>query len=140
MSGNFVLVYRPDTNTWWPWNSANTHLGGMSGGAYEASYNFDFYDGNMNFVNLNGTANVGLQTINYYTLGYWDSVNNTTYYTSPSNNPFAGTGPNYAGNWDSPIANAYFYDSNTLNWMYRYVYLNGSGGFYTADNGNNPPY
>lgn len=141
MTGNFVLVYRADSNLWFPWNSASTLIHtDSSGGPVSNSYNFDFTDGNGNFVFLNGSADVGVLATNYYTLGYWDNTNLTTYTTSSGTNYYSGTGPNYASNWDNPIANAYFYDSNDMNWKYRYVYLDGSGNFYTADNQFNPPF
>ncbi len=139
-SGNFVVVYKADTNLWYPWNSTGTLIHTVSGGPFSNSYNFDFYDGNGNFVYLNGSADVGTTATNYYTLGYWDNVNLTTYSSSSGNTYYSGTGPNYAGNWDNPISNAYFYDSNDMTWKYRYVYLDGSGNFYTADNQFNPPF
>jgi len=138
MAGNFVLVYRPDTNLWWPWNTNGTQIHSVSGNTFQASFNYDFTDWNGNSVYLSGNAYVGTSNTVYLTLGQWESVNQTTYTTSSSNSYYPATGPSYAGNWYDPIASASFYDGTS--WQYRYVFLDGSGGFYTADNPNNPPY
>jgi hypothetical protein len=139
-SGNFVTVLKAETGQWWPWSSNGTLLGSVYNGPYDNSYDFSFYDDNSNYISLSGTATVGDSNTNYTALGYWDANTQSTYTSSSGNSYFGATGPTYAGNWDNPIASASFYSMNNGGWMYRYVYLDGSGGFYTADNMNNPPY
>lgn len=136
-NGNFVTVLRPDTGLWWPWNGAGQLLATVTGNSEQSSYNFDFMDASMQTISLNGTADVGLNATNYNALGYWDSISQSTYSSNVGISYFPATGPTYAGNWDNPIASAYFYDGMSYN--YRYVYLAGGGGFYTADHANNPP-
>jgi hypothetical protein len=72
----------------------------------------------------------------YYSAG--DYNGNIQSGTTSTNYP--ATGPNYtSGDWSSPENYASYYDGS-YNTMYRYVYRDGSGGFYTADNPYNPPY
>lgn len=121
---------------WAPLASSGTVFGYDYGASYgrSNSYYFDFTDNAGNYITLNGSANVGLDNVTYYyASGNYDGVvsdgiTSTTY---------SGTGPSYAGNWDNPINYGYFFDGS--NYLFRYVYLDGSGGFYTADNANNPP-
>lgn len=123
--------------SWVPLAAQGTVLGYDYGASspLDNSYNFDFTDDLGNYISLNGTGSVGNDNVTYYyATGNFDggiSDSTTTVY-------FQGTGPNYASNWDSPINYAQYYDFNS-NVMYRYVYLDGSGGFYTADNQYNPP-
>jgi len=137
--GNFVVVYSITTASWWPWNSANSLIHSTQTGTTSASYDFSFTDWNGGTISLSGTANVGFEHIDYTTLGYWDNVNVTTYSTSTNSTYYSANGPTYTGNWDNPVGvSSQFYDGSQ--WLYRYVYLAGSGQFYTADNQNNPPY
>lgn len=122
---------------WVPLAPSGAVVGEDTGAAYprSASYNFDFTDDTGNYVSLNGSADVGLDNVtSYYSAG---DYNGDIQSASASTN-YAGTGPNYASNWDNSINYAQYYDSSWNVW-YRYVYLDGSGGFYTADNQNNPP-
>ncbi len=133
---NFPLAIR--NGSWVPLAPSGTTVGEDAGSAYnrDSSYYFDFTDDTGNYISLNGTAAVGLDNVTvYYSNGNYDGdiLSNTT-----STN-FSGTGPFYAGNWDNPVNSASFLDSSFNTW-YRYVYLDGNGGFYTADNQNNPPY
>jgi hypothetical protein len=139
ISGPFVLVYHYGTNKWWPWNLNGALIHSVSGGTFQNSYNYDFYDSMGNWITLSGNPDVGSSVTNYTTLGYWDDVNGTTFTSSSSTSYYSANGPNYVGNWDNPVgASNQFYDG--MSWYYRYVYLDGNGGFYTADNMNNPPY
>jgi hypothetical protein len=137
--GNFVCVLRPDTNLWWPWNTNGTQIHSVSGGTFQASYNFDFTDNNGSQIYLNGNPDVGTSNTVYTTLGQWDSVNQTTYSTTTSNSYYPANGPSNGGDWSGYVGNSgQFWDGSY--YQYRYAYHNGSGGFYTADNMNNPPY
>ena len=139
VNGNFVTVFSPNTASWWPWNAANTVFHSVQGGYFQNTFDFSFYDWNNTYYTLTGNPNVGYDVTNYATLGYWDPTNVTTYSSSTSPNYFAANGPSHVGNWDNPVGySSQFYDG--MQWLYRYVYLNGSGGFYTADNQYNPPY
>jgi hypothetical protein len=139
IGGNFVLVFHHATNQWWPWNTAGTVLHSQVSGTNQNSYNFDFHDWNGSFFSLSGNPDVGASYTNYNALGYWDNVNGTTFSISTGTSYYSASGPSYAGNWDNPVgASSQFYDG--MSWYYRYVYLDGNGGFYTADNMNNPPY
>jgi hypothetical protein len=138
-NGNFVLVLRPNSNTWWPWNAAGTVIASVSGGTVQNSFNYDFTDWYGNSVYLQGNPDVGTSATNYTTLGYWDDVNQTTYTQSSGTNYYPANGPSYGGNWSDYVSYSnQFYDG--MNNMYRYVFLAGGGNFYTADNQNNPPY
>lgn len=138
MVGDFVLVYRPDSDTWWPWNSAGSVIHQQSQGTFQNSFNFDFNDwyGMPYSLNSMGT-DVGTNNLVYTTLGQW--INGTSWQSYTNSTYYPANGPTYAGNWDNPVSvSSMFYDGS--NWMYRYVYLAGNGQFYTADNQNNPPY
>jgi hypothetical protein len=137
-SGNFVAVYNAGTNTWWPWNSAGTVIHQVFQGNVTNSYNFDFNDYYGMPYSLNSSdAVVGSSTLVYTTLGQW--LNGTTWQSNTTTTGLPASGPTYASNWDNPVSvSNQFYDGS--NYVYRYVYLNGNGGFYTADNQNNPPY
>jgi hypothetical protein len=105
----------------------------------ENSYYFDFTDDTGNYIALNGIATTGTHySTAYISSGGWDSNLGSTYYNGTYGTTLAATGPSYAGDWSNPITSAQYYDSS-YNVLYRYVYLDGSGGFYTADNSNNPP-
>lgn len=123
---------------WVPIAAAGTTLGYDYGASssLDASYDFSFYDDQSNWISLQGLASVGTQNVTVYVAaGNYDGT-----VTDSVTSVYAqSTGPNYAGNWDNPVTYAGFQDSSG-NPMYRYVYLDGSGSFYTADNSNNPPY
>jgi len=100
------------------------------------SYNFDFTDGSGNYVPLSGSSAVGLDNVTYYYAnGNYDG--NIQSGTTSTNYP--ATGPNYTSDWSGPENSVGFYD-NSYNYVWKYVYRDGSGGFYTADNPYNPPY
>lgn len=139
MSGNFVVVYKADTNSWWPWTTNGTVIGSQNGGTFQASYNFDFNDWYGNTVYLNGNPDIGTNVTNYTALGNWDANTQSTYSTSSGQTYYPANGPSNGQGWGGYVGSSQsFYDGS--NYVYRYVYLDGTGGFYTADNQNNPPF
>jgi hypothetical protein len=143
--GSFMVALQANNNVWYPMVASGTILGsaGNDSPIYQ-SYDFSFYDSNNNWIplnNNNGSVYVGSNGDYYIASGNFNgqySVGQATQYVSAN-------GPNYISNdWNGYIESNSFYDFNANGGMggtmYRYVYHNGSGGFYTADNQNNPPY
>ncbi len=146
ISQAFLLMLNPATQIWWPIMPAGQMFGVDYSNVVSQStngFNFDFFDGNSNFVSLNDGGNPPVTT-NYYaswqSLGGWDPNTQSTYTSSTYPVSVPATGPSYVGDWTSPLANAYFYDGTYGYYRYRYVFRDNSGGFYTADNDFNPPY
>lgn len=123
--------------SWVPLAASGTTLGYDTGASVPITANFDFSftDDQSNYISLYGSSQVGNDNVTVYTASgnYDGSVTDstTTVYFEP-------TGPSYAGNWDS-YENYASYTDSSYNTMYRYVYRDESGGFYTADNSSNPP-
>lgn len=143
--GSFLVALQANSNVWYPMVASGTVLGsaGNNTDIYQ-SYDFSFYDSNSNYIQLNysnGSVYVGQNGDYYIASGNFNgqySVGQSAVYVQAN-------GPSYVSNdWNGSIESNSFYDNNANGGMggtmYRYVYHNGIGGFYTADNPNNPPY
>lgn len=137
------IMYGVKNGSWVPLAANDAILYTDTSGAYaiNGTYSFEGYDssGYYNSPHQTGEVTVGNDNVVIYRAdgdftGNWDSDTGIAYYPM--------TGPNSpSGSWDNAIASWEEYDSSGY-WSgnYVYVYLDGSGGFYSATNSNNPPY
>lgn len=138
---NNNIPYGVKNGSWVPLAVNDTVLYEDTSNAYaiNGTYSFDGYDSSGNYYSPYQTSEVpvGNDNVVIYRAdgdftGNWDSSTGIGYY--------AATGPSYASSWDNYIASWEEYDSTGFfTGNYVYVYLDGSGGFYTATNTNNPP-
>jgi hypothetical protein len=139
----FYVAFNAQNGSWYPTATAGTLLAFdySSGTDVWGTYNFDFTDGIGNWISLSGSAVTGTNySTVYFAKGYFDVSNSDSWVVGTGGIHTAAGGPNSGSFSNSIVAtSSQFYDSNSGLYMYRYVYHDGSGGFYTADNYSNPP-
>jgi hypothetical protein len=137
------IMYGVKNGSWVPLaaNDALLYSDTSGASAINGTYSFEGYDSSGQYYSpyQTGEVTVGNDNVVIYRAdgdftGNWDSSTEIEYYPA--------TGPSgLNGDWENAVASWEEYDSSGyFTGNYIYVYLDGSGGFYSATNPNNPPY